>query len=302
MRALSSLLLVGLCAGVGFSSGCGKNSMSPGFKADAKALEGPQAQAPAGPEQAAGKQGKVAGVPLDRKIIFTGDLQVLVEDFAKAEKSLLQLVKANKGYVAQSEVSNSPGAPRSGRWKVRIPAAGFDPFRDAVAALGEVQKNSTNAQDVTDEFYDLQARVKNKQKEEQRLQEILQKSTGKLEDVLKVEEVLSRVREEIERLQGQEQRLTNLTSLTTLDVTLHERKSYVPPEAPGFLTSVGRTFSGSVDVLVTVGRGLALAAAALTPWLPVVALIAVLLWLVLRRRRPVAVRPAPVAEPRAPPG
>jgi hypothetical protein len=295
MRVTSALLIAGLCGVLGSGLGCGyKAAKSPVATAKATVKE-EQAEAPA--QQAAG--GKPAGakdVPLARKIIYTAELQVIVEDFDKSVKELEKQVKSTKGYVAESDVSNTPGSPRTAHWRVRVPVAKYDAFRDAVAALGEVQKNSTDARDVTDEFYDLQARIKNKQKEEDRLNEILQKATGKLDDVLKIEEVLSRVRGEIEQMQGQAQRLTNLTSLTTVTVTLNERRSYVPPEAPGFGTSIGRTFSGSVDALVAVGRGLVLFVVALAPWLPFLAVAAGVLWLVLRRARRVPeARPAPPA-------
>src|SRR5205085_9267068 len=116
---------------------------------------------------------------------------------------------------------------------------------------------------------------RNKEKEEKRLQELLQRWTGKLEDVLKIEEVLSRVRGEVEQMQGQAQRLDGLASLATVNVTLHERRSYVPAEAPGFGAAVGSTFWGSIDLLTGLGRGAALLVVALSPWLVILTALGV---------------------------
>ena len=87
------------------------------------------------------------------------------------------------------------------------------------------QKNTTDSQDVTEEYYDVEARIKNKRVEEERLLKHLEQSTGKLEDILKVEKEISRVRGEIERQQGRLQYLDKLSALTTVTITLHERKA-----------------------------------------------------------------------------
>jgi hypothetical protein len=309
MRATSSAVLITLgtllscslgCGGVGNKSASADKVVnmkaSPAEGAPAKATAYGAAAAP--PAGAVAQKGPVQAERLARKIIYNGEIQVIVEDFAAAYKDLLGLVKAHQGmFFAQSDVSTSTGAPRQGRWRVRLPVDDFETFRDSVAALGEVQKNTSDATDVTDEFYDLQKRLDNKRAEEKRLLEHLQKSTGNLADILTVEKELSRVREEAERLQGQAERLNNLSSLATLDVTLHERKSYVPPATPAFGTTLGRTFDSSVDLLVSVGKALVLAAVALGPWLAVLAVLAVPVWLVQRRRRGiVAPRAVPVAE------
>jgi hypothetical protein len=290
------LLLVVVVAAVG--SGCGgqKSALPPNrAQAPAPGAEGGAVvKAPAQPE---------AAKPSDRKIIYNGALTVSVEDFSRAEEALGRLVKEQGGYVINSEVTGSPGAPRSGQWKVRVPVERFDAFREAVARLGEVERNTTDSQDVTDEYYDLEARIKNKKVEETRLLQHLEKSTGKLEEILAVEKELSRVRGEVEQMQGRLQMLAKLTAMTTVTVTLHERRTYTSPEAPAFGTSIARTFTGSLDLLAQFGKGIVLLLVAVAPWLVILAIVAVPLWLVLRRHRN-RVAPAmalPVEPPAAPP-
>jgi hypothetical protein len=259
-----------------------------------------------GVPQAPGQAQPAKPEPVSRKIIYTASVEITVEKFEAAEQELLQLVKAQDGaYIAKSDVRGSPGTPRSGTWTIRVPVAGFEAFKQAVAGLGELQRNQTDSQDVTDEYYDLGARIKNKQVEEERLLKHLEKSTGKLEDILAVEKELTRVRGEIERYQGRRQYLEKLSALTTVTVTIHERKNYVPsePKAPAFGTTVSRTFESSLDLLTAFGKGLVLVTVALVPWLVLLAILAVpaaLWWRRRRRRAPPVVQPIPQLPPANP--
>ncbi|HWE39937.1 MAG TPA: DUF4349 domain-containing protein [Isosphaeraceae bacterium] len=121
--------------------------------------------------------------------------------------------------------------------------------------------------------------------EEQRLVKLLEEAVGKLEEILKVEEQLTRVREEIELMQGQLNQWANLVALSTVTVTLHERKPFAPPApaAPTFAMRVSRTFQGSLGQLIEFGEGLVLLVVAVAPWLPVILVaLVVVLWFVRR--------------------
>ncbi len=210
---------------------------------------------------------------------------VIVEDFDRAEEAFKQLISQQKGcYVAQAEVTGSAGSPRKGHWKVRVPVGQFEAFVEGVTKLGVPQRNSIDSKDVTEEYYDLEARVKNKKVEEQRLLKHLEKSTGKLEDILAVEREIGRVRGEIEQQEGRLRLLANLTTLTTVSITIQEIKNYIPPRAPTFASTIASTFSSSLDALIAFGKGLVLVAIALAPWLPVIAVVVVPAWLVIRRQ------------------
>ncbi len=223
-------------------------------------------------------------IAIERKIIYTADISLVIEDLDKAQQALEKLIQENKAFIAQSEIQGTTGSPRSGRWKIRLPVENFASFRNAVARLGEVIRNSTDSKDVTDEYYDVKQRIKNKKVEEERLLEHLKKSTGNLKDILDVERELSRVREEIERFEGRMNVLENLISLTTITVHLQERRGYVPAEAPSFGTTIGRTFHGSLDLLQKAGQGVVLFMVAAGPWLVVLAIIFGPVWWLLRRR------------------
>lgn len=220
-----------------------------------------------------------------RKIIHTAHVELVTEDLSALESKLLPLVETSKGYVADSDVSGTAGIQRQGTWRVRVPVEAYDAFLKAAVRLGELVSLKADAKDVSEEYFDLEARLANKKVEEARLLKLLTEATGKLEEVLKVEHELSRVREEIERFQGRLRALANLTTLTTVTISAREIKGYTPPLAPTLATRMGRTFAASLDALRQLGEGLLLFAVGLVPWLPVIGLVLVFVLIASRRAR-----------------
>jgi hypothetical protein len=268
-----------------------------------------QGKQPAGGEQAGGPKAP-AKEALPRKIIYTATARLIVEDFIKAQQELERLIEANQGYLVQSGLHGAPPAPRSGEWKARIPVEKFKAFQAVVVKLGELQSSNLDSQDVTEEFYELKKHIENREAREAAVRQMYDtwsKKATKVEDILPIDREIAQVRQEIERAQGRMQVLSRLSELATMTVYLTERKGYVPPESPDFGARVGRTFSGSLEALQDFGQALALVAVALGPWLPLLIVIVVPLWIVVRRhRRAGAARAAPplveVVEPPRPEG
>jgi hypothetical protein len=239
-----------------------------------------------GVTRAAAMESQAASPPpgLPRKIIYSADIILIVKDLSKAEAGLKVLLKRHGGFVSSSDLSGTPGYPRSGNWTVRVPVERFEDFKAGAVALGEIQNSRTDSQDVTEEFYDVAARLKNKKVEEQRLLRHLDRSTARLEDILAVEREISRVRGEIEQMEGRIRLLSNQTELTTITLHLNEVQGYIPTERTTFLSRVARTFSGSVDKMTQFFATLALVFVALTPWFALMSLVGVPLWVWVRRR------------------
>jgi hypothetical protein len=240
-------------------------------------------------DQAKGAGGKAGDepaltAPLARKIIYNATADLLVDNLATAEQQLDEVIKAHKGLLARSEISTAPGTPRTGRWTVRVPEDEFATFMKAIAKLGELQKSKTDSDDVTDEFYDLEGRIKNLKAEEETLRKLLKEAVT-MQDRLAIRDQLQRVTSDTERLEGKLKRLDNLSSLSTVIVNISERKDYVPAEEPSLGTSIVRTFRGSLTLLGSFGKAVVLTGVALAPWLPVVVLIALPAGFLIRRRR-----------------
>jgi Domain of unknown function (DUF4349) len=250
-----------------------KLAMPDAAAVNAKAIDASEAPPQEGTKA---KESAAAG----RKIIYTGYIDLVTEDLNALETKLRQLIAAQGAYIADSDRTGSAGSNLRGSWKVRVPVDGYDPFVRGVVALGELVSLKANSQDVSEEYFDLDARQAAKKVEEERLLKHLTESTGKLDEILAVERELSRVRTEIERMQGRLRALANLTSLATVTISASEIKGYVPPQAPTFGTRIARTFSDSLDSVREFGEGVAIAFVAIVPWLPLIALgLAILYWI-----------------------
>lgn len=283
-RMLGGLLL---CLGVLISQGCSQSaqenagvtaaSLHDTLDSPPSAGESPAAIPPAG--------------ALARKIVYTADVELAVDDFGDMPDRIEKLVREFNGYIAHSSISSSPRRPRSGNWTARIPAARFSDFLAAVRGLGEVQRVGTDSKDVTEEFYDVETRIKNKQVEEQRLLKLLEDATGELEQVLAVERELSRVRSEVEQLQGRMRLLEDLTSLTTVEIRVEELKGYIPEESASYLTRLRRAWSVSLTSLYRTTQAVSIFLIAAAPWF-VILLVPVMLfvWIIRRIRRRRAAR------------
>ena len=106
---------------------------------------------------------------------------------------------------------------------MRIPVPQFQRFVEETSRLGVSERREIQSDDVTEEYVDLEARLANKQQLEARLLELVAKRTDEIKDVIAVEAELSRVREEIERMQGRLRYLTDRVALTTVEITAYER-------------------------------------------------------------------------------
>ena len=292
--ALVSLVLFG-CGGVAqydASDSYATGSASPASKAD---TDEPVAAADAELlDIAAVQNGAVPpanGAEIERKIVYTATLQMVVEDFATVPAKVVKLAQDHGGFIANSNIRGSSGSPRNGTWTIRVPVAGYGDFLEAASGLGEVTQRTTDSREVTAQFYDVEANIRNKQKEEDRLLKHLESSTDKLEDILAVEQNLSRVRGESERLQGRIRVLKDLTSFTTVTLEIREVKDYVPPEAPTFGTRIRRTWEGTLESLLYGSQNFLLFCIAAGPWIviwaiPIVLFYKLLRYVVRRKRKP----------------
>ncbi len=209
---------------------------------------------------------------LQRKIVYTAEVSLIVENFEPVPGKIDELLKEFGAVVAHSSVVGSPGMPRVGDWTIRVPVDRYTAFMAAARRLGEIRTVQSDSRDVTEEYYDVDARIRNKKEEEQRLLKLLDSAAGNLKNILEIEREVSRVREEVERMEGRMRVLNDVTSLSTVKLHIEEVKNYVPEKAPTFATRSHRVFSGSLEALVKAGQTLLLGLIGLAPWAGVVVL------------------------------
>jgi anti-sigma factor RsiW len=155
-------------------------------------------------------------------IARTVSLSIVVKDFATARVSLDSILARHRGYAAQLTAATAEHAPRSLQASLRIPAPELASVLAELKSLGRVGNESQSGEEVTQQHTDLVARLQNSRETEERLRAILQQRTGKIEDVLQVEEEIARVRGEIESMEAEQQALEHRVDFATIDLQLTE--------------------------------------------------------------------------------
>lgn len=180
----------------------------------------PQGQTAEGEGEAAGDEIKaVANGPL---IVRTVDLNLTIKDFDQARSNLDEILKRHHGHIGELNVNTPSGSARSLTAVLRIPANQLDSALGDLKRLGRVEKEAQNGEEVTQQYVDLEARLKNARNTESRLIQLQRERTGKLSDVLSVEKEIGRVRGEIEQMEAERKSLRNRIDFATLNLTVIE--------------------------------------------------------------------------------
>jgi predicted anti-sigma-YlaC factor YlaD len=157
-------------------------------------------------------------------LVRTASLSIIAADFNAARTEMERIVTAAGGFTGNITASGSRGSARSLSATLRIPEAQLDATIDALKRLGQVSRESRNAEDVTQQSTDLNARLANARISEKRLKDILENRTGDLSDVLSVEREIARVRGEIEGMEGERKALDGRITYARLALELAEEE------------------------------------------------------------------------------
>lgn len=291
LAVLIFALLLSACGGAGapqsFPSASGGAAMS----ATAAPAEAP-AGAAALEQSQAGGQGSPPQAPVDqqgfnRLVIKTADMSLQVDKVGDAESAVRALAARLSGYVVKVQTSGS-GDDLSSQITFRVPAQRFEEALAGVQGLAKkVLGRTVSGEDVSEEFVDLESRVRNLEATRDRLLTFLDKAT-KVEDALSVNNSLNDIQGQIEQAKGRMQYLKQSAAFSTITVSL----SPVPPPTPiveegGWQpVAIAR---GALRSLVELGQGLANVVIVLLVWTPVwLPIVLLILWLRRRvTRRPV---------------
>jgi hypothetical protein len=204
-------------------------------------------------------------------IIRTATASIEVDSLEPAVALVRALASRVGGYVAGTDISAGRNQLRSARIEVKIPAARFDESLSGLSPIGKLENVTVNAEDVGEDFVDVTARMENARRLERRLIDLLATRTGKLKDVLDVEQSLARVREEIERYEGRIRYLKAHTATSTLSIYVHEPLPVVGSAGSSVLgeafRQAWRNFVALISVAVqSLGVVIPLGAVALVVW------------------------------------
>lgn len=214
---------------------------------------------------------------IDQRTIKNGNLTLKVERLSEAQEKITEIAASNGGNVFSTNISRSKSDIRSGTVTVRVPVANFEKtFEEVKKVATIVVRESTSGQDVTEEYLDLEARVKNKKTEEESYTRILNQAQ-KIEDILAITQQISNVRGEIESLEGQIKYLTSQTDMSTIIVNMSEDQEITATDSwrpfqivKEAVNSLVKNLQGFVNFLIV----------SAIVFIPVVALYALVLYMV----------------------
>lgn len=195
------------------------------------------------------------------KLIRRAELSIQTTQFDQAAQSLQELVEQYGGYFERSSVYGGSyrdvNAQRSGEYVVRIPAEKYQAFLSASGDLGYVTQLTESSEDVGEQYYDTESRLKTQRTKQERLLELLEKAET-MEDIISLENALSEVEYQIEQYTSTLNRYDALIGFSTFNIYLNE-VSKVTQEV-GETASLGSRmaagFKASLEGLVTGGQEL----------------------------------------------
>ncbi|MET7833618.1 DUF4349 domain-containing protein [Micromonospora sediminicola] len=286
---LAAVLAVGACSAGGDS---GSDSAAP-QNAAGGAAEG-------GAERDQAAPGGTGGADLrvdQRSIIYTGTMQVRVDDVDTAAREATTAVTAAGGFVGGDRRSSESADARA-VLTLRVPADRFAGVIDQLAGFGRQERREIRTEDVTEQVVDLDARIATQRARVESARKLLAQASS-VDQLVALENEVGTRQADLAALEARKRRLADLTALSTITVTFLGRDASTAEEEAdlGFLTGLGggwTVFLTSVRVLLTV----------LGAVLPFAVVIGVPLWLLLRWRRRRARRTPPSggAQPPAPVG
>ena len=310
LAALATVLVLGAaaCGGSDDESGDGasaggeveevqRNDAGSGGGSDQFAMDMEQSSSGQS-EQSPGGLGSIGQIDLTQddsvfgspRVIKNGQVELEVErgEFQDGLDEVIDLATRLGGIVKSTAIDDS-GA-RRGNVVVRIPSSRFEDALTQLKDIGNIESQYVDTQDVTDEFVDLQSRIRNARTAEGVLLNLMSDATT-ISDTIKVQNQLERVQENIERMRGRLRVLNDQTSFSTLSVDVVE--AGVAPPSEEKAGTLGKAWADAVDGFMSVISAVIVASGVILP----VAIMALIVALLVRRLRPRFERETPPAPP-----
>src|SRR5262245_17998012 len=226
-----------------------------------------------------------------RKVIQNAEMTIETDKPDEGQQKIGVIAEKHGGFVVISESKHNEAASQNVASTVvnvvvRVPAQKFQATLDEIRAVGgRILHEKSSGQDVTEEYIDLEARIRTKKALEAQFLEIM-KQARKISDAMEVQTQLAEVRTEIERLEGRRRFLENQSALSTVNITLHTPTPVVAAATRGFFYDLKAAFGNGVEI----GSGIFLGIVQFViVMIPVMLFIVAPAWLVfkwLRRRMP----------------
>ncbi|MFC4224579.1 DUF4349 domain-containing protein [Lysinibacter cavernae] len=216
-----------------------------------------------------------------REIIRTGDVTLSADDPIALGDDVVELIASADGRIdSRSDTPSSEYQTESVWLSVRIPNISFDKVTDQIAKLGTLISSSFSAQDVTQQANNLDARIDALQTSVDRLTELLAQSANTA-DLIAAETALSERQAELDGLISDREFLSDQVEYSTLSVNIQSTETVVQTEPQTFWDGIVAGWNS----ILAFGAGLIVVVGVLVPWIVLLGVVVVVIWLIVRGRR-----------------
>lgn len=297
-RLAAALLAAALLAGCGASGGSSQ-SMDASYEMSAEAGAAMDMENAGSTGSALLPEGTDATAETAQKIIYRASMSMESTDFDTARDTLLAAVEANGAWLEYSQMSGSAeDHDRYANYTVRVPVDNYSAFLQQAGESGSVLNLEENAENVTSQYIDLQARIDSLENQRDRLNELAAEAETTA-DLLEIESRLSDVQYELESYTQQMRTLNGQITYSTVDIYLREVAT-LTPTGTTFGERLGDAFRGGWNGFVAFVQGLVLTLVYLWPLLILAVVVVLVIRVLARRHRARHPKPPTPAKPSAP--
>lgn len=170
--------------------------------------------------------------PTEPMIARTASVSLIVKDLGPVQASVKAITQRHHGYIASLNTASPQDSARTLSATLQIPSAQVESAVAELEQLGRVEQETQSGEEVTKEFIDRAARLKNARAAEQRLLDVLRQHTGKVKDILDAEQEIARVRGEIEQMEADQRALQTRVDFATVQLSVQEEYKATIQVAP----------------------------------------------------------------------
>ncbi|MFD1178036.1 DUF4349 domain-containing protein [Paenibacillus puldeungensis] len=231
-------------------------------------------------QQSSGIQPEATEAGLNKKLIYQANVVMEVKDYAKAQSEIRNLVALTGGYIIQFS-ENQSQEERGGSFVLKVPSNGFSSFLDRLEGLKpESIQRSIEGQDVSEEYVDLNSRLKVKQAMEAKYLKFVEEAT-KTSQLVEFVRELERIQTEIEQIKGRMRYIDSNVAYSTIEIRVYQPKSSIVSSDKEDTPLLGRAkdaLNGTIDVLSALAQWLVVIVAGALPLIAIAAIVGILLW------------------------
>lgn len=277
--AAAALFSLTACGGGGSNGAASGGSMEPAAPSaveDSASYEYGAAGSDSGSE--------IGSALRDAKMILTADLELETTTFDQAAEGLTLLTEELGGYFEATTIRG--GGNRWANYTVRIPAENFHIFLEKTGEICHLTYRVTGQENVTEQYYDTEGRLKTQQIKLERLQSLLAKAEA-MEDIITIESAISETEYQIEALSGELRHYDALVDFATIHISLNEvyKLSNTEETPDSFASRLGAAFFSGLRAFGDGAENLAVWLAYSWLWLLILAAAFFLVFRLLKKRQ-----------------